>query len=97
MKTRLTDRIVREAEPKARDWLLWDTEKRGLGVKITPKGKRVYVFQYRLGGRVRRYTVGEHGQGLNVKKARDEVDVLRGPRSSRGTTPARSALRTSSR
>ncbi len=47
-----------------RDAFLWDTDTRGFGVKITPAGKRVYLLQYRLGGRgskTRRYTIGSHG------------------------------------
>ena len=45
---------------------LWDSDLKGFGVKITPKGKRVYLIQYktRLGKtRTRRVTIGQHGVG----------------------------------
>lgn len=50
--------------PGAKDIFLWDTGVKGFGVKITPKGTRTYIYQYRMGGRgskVRRYTIGLHG------------------------------------
>lgn len=48
----------------SRDGFLWDSETRGFGCKITPAGKRVYILQYRMGGRgaaTKRYTIGQHG------------------------------------
>ena len=43
---------------------LWDTEVRGIGLKVTAAGAKSYVYQYRLDGRgtkVRRYAIGPHG------------------------------------
>ena len=37
---------------------LWDGR---FGVKVTGTGSRVYIAQYRMGRRVRRYTIGKHG------------------------------------
>ena len=39
------------------------------GCKITPKGRRVYLLQYRINGRLRRYTIGIHGV-LTAREAR---------------------------
>ena len=42
-----------------KDKLVWDTKLAGFGLKVTPAGAKVFVFQYRIGGReakVRRYT-----------------------------------------
>lgn len=46
------------------DLFLWDDKLRGFGVKVTPAGAKVYLFQYRMGGRgvaTQRYTIGKHG------------------------------------
>ena len=40
------------------------------GCKITPKGRRVYLLQYRINGRQRRYTIGTHGV-LSAREARN--------------------------
>jgi hypothetical protein len=56
---------VDEAQQGAKDWLLWDDKLPGFGMKVTPSGAKVFVFQYRLGGRgakVRRYTIGKMGR-----------------------------------
>jgi integrase len=62
---RITKRAVDAMKAGPKDQFLWDTEKPGFGVKITPKGKRVYILQYRMGGGSssppRRYTIGTHG------------------------------------
>lgn len=61
-----------------RDGFLWDDRLAGFGVKVTPAGRKVYIFQYRMGGRgakVRRYTIGRHG-AITADNARDEATRL---------------------
>ena len=62
---RISKGTVDAAAPAANeDQFLWDDELRGFGLKITPKGAKSYVLQYRMGGRethARRYTIGTHG------------------------------------
>lgn len=56
--------------PATTDAYFWDTDDRGFGLRVTPKGVRSYVFQYRLKGRAaRRLTIGKHG-GLTPDAAR---------------------------
>lgn len=46
------------------DLFLWDDKLSGFGLKVTPAGAKVYLLQYRVGGRghpTRRYTIGKHG------------------------------------
>jgi len=58
---------------------LWDKTVAGFGVYVTSKGARVYIVQYRMGGRgspTRRYTIGRHGSPWTVDKARDRAREL---------------------
>jgi integrase len=75
---RITKTAVDGLRLGSRDVFLWDDKIPGFGVKVTPKGNRVYIFQYRLGGRgakVRRYTIGKHGP-LTAEQARAEAGRL---------------------
>ena len=75
---RITKSFVDAAQPGAKDILFWDDRLSGFGCKITPKGAKVFIYQYRMGGRgspARRYTIGRHGQ-LTAEQARREAEVL---------------------
>ena len=76
---RLTKRTVDAAAPDATDVFLWDSELKGFGLKVTPKGSKSYVLQYRLGGRgtrTRRYTIGTHGSPWAPDTARQRAHEL---------------------
>ena len=60
----INKRSVDALKASDRDAFLWDEELSGFGLKVTPKGVKSYLFQYRMGGRgtpTRRYTIGRHG------------------------------------
>ncbi len=78
MKAKITKRAVDAARPNNRDTFLWDTELAGFGLKVTPSDNRIYVLQYRIGGRLRRYTIGKHGSPWTPEEARREANRLRG-------------------
>jgi integrase len=64
MRGKINKRSVDALRPRAKEYLLWDSELRGFGVKVTPEGRKVYLIQYRMGGRgfpTRRFTLGTHG------------------------------------
>src|SRR3954467_13028045 len=47
------------------DKIYWDTGSPGFGVKVTPKGRKVFIVLYRTGGagsRLRKYTIGAYGR-----------------------------------
>jgi integrase len=49
----------------SKDIIYWDSGQPGFGVKVTPKGRKVFVVLYRVAGagsRVRKYTIGPLGQ-----------------------------------
>jgi len=66
---RLTKRTVEAAEVRAAEYMLWDGELPGFGVRIMPSGRRSYLVQYRTGRRSRRVTLGPHGV-LTLDQAR---------------------------
>ena len=74
----ITKRAVDALKASDRDVFLWDSDLPGFGVKLTPAGARVYLFQYRVGGRgnpTRRYTIGRHGP-LTPDQARTRAKTL---------------------
>jgi integrase len=76
---KITKRAVDAIQPAATDSFLWDDELRGFGLKVTPAGKRSYVYQYRIGGRgakTKRWTIGSHGSPWTATTARVEAERL---------------------
>ena len=48
-----------------KDTVYWDQGLPGFGVKVTPRGRKVFIVMYRLGGagsRLRKYTIGPYGR-----------------------------------
>ena len=86
-KHKITKRAVDATSPEDKDVYLWDTELTGFGLKVTPAGRRVYLVQYRAGGRTRRVTIGAHGSPWTPDEARQEAQRLLGEVAA-GTDPA---------
>lgn len=84
--TKLTKRIVDAAEARDKDYVIWDDELPGFGLRVFTSGKRSYVLQYRSLGRSRRYTIGLHGV-WTAESARQEAKVQLG-RVAQGDNPA---------
>jgi len=85
----ISKRSVDAFQSAAKDTFLWDDELSGFGLKVTPAGRKVYLVQYRLGGRkgrVRRVTIGVHGR-ITPEQARVEAKRLLGQVAS-GEDPA---------
>tara|TARA_R110000824_G_scaffold119416_1_gene273509 strand:+ start:149 stop:1408 length:1260 start_codon:yes stop_codon:yes gene_type:complete len=78
MKAKITKRTVDAAKAGDKDSFLWDSEIKGFGLKVTPKGRKVYVLQYRIHGALRRFTIGTHGSPWTPDEARDEALRLLG-------------------
>lgn len=86
---RITKRTLDELQTPSRDMFVWDEGLKGFGVKITPKGKRVFVLQSRLHGRSIRLTIGAYGQPWSPDTARSEAMRLLGELA-RGIDPRQS-------
>jgi integrase len=83
---KLTKRLVDAAESRDKDYVIWDDELPGFGLRVFASGKRSYVLQYRALGRSRRYTIGLHGV-WTAEGARQEAKVQLG-RVAQGNNPA---------
>ncbi|MHB1302416.1 MAG: tyrosine-type recombinase/integrase [Acidiphilium sp.] len=69
---KITKRSVDAATPGAQEYFIWDDELRGFGLRVYPSGRKMYLAQFRAGGRVRRVNVGLHG-AITAEDARTEA------------------------
>jgi integrase len=83
---KITKRFVDASQPRGRDYIVWDDDLAGFGLRVFASGKRSYLIQYRAGGRSRRYTIGAHGV-WTPETARQEAKVQLG-RVAKGEDPA---------
>jgi integrase len=68
---RLTKKLLDGLKPKSRDVFAWDSEIRGLGVRLKPSGTKTFFVQYRNKvNRTRRLVIGQYGV-LTVELARE--------------------------
>jgi integrase len=71
-KIKLTKSVIDAIEPTSKDEVYWDAALPGFGVKVTPKGRKVFIALYRVRGgtsRLRKYTIGPYGK-LTLHHAR---------------------------
>ena len=56
-RERLTKRLIDAAEAGPSERFIWDNEVTGFGLRITPRGKKAFIYQYRMRGEkiARRY------------------------------------------
>lgn len=82
----ITKRTVDAAKPGPRDYFIWDGGEKdavkGFGLKVTPAGGKIYVFQYRIARPgeaertpAKRWTIGKHGK-LTPDQARKIAEGL---------------------
>lgn len=77
---RITKRAVESMVPGPGEVFLWDDELRGFGLRVTSRGAKSYILQYRMGGRearTRRFTIGTHGSPWTPDQARKEAARLK--------------------
>ena len=58
---RITKKTVDALTARQREYMLWDADIKGFGVRVHPSGRKVYLVKYRLNGRVIKKTIGPHG------------------------------------
>ncbi|MDN7353322.1 tyrosine-type recombinase/integrase [Acetobacter senegalensis] len=69
---KITKRSVEAAARTGKEYFLWDDELRGFGLRVHPSGRKIYLAQFRAGGRIRRVNIGPHGP-LTPDQARTEA------------------------
>ena len=71
-RVRLTKNAINSLPTSNSDVVYWDAGFAGFGVKVTPKGRKVFVVLYRTGGagsKLRKYTIGPYGR-ITLHQAR---------------------------
>jgi integrase len=64
-RIKLTKSAIDALPTPESDVVFWDLGVPGFGVKVTPKGRKVFIVLYRTGGtgsRLRKYTIGPYGR-----------------------------------
>jgi integrase len=71
-RIKLTKGTIDALPTPSSDQVYWDTALPGFGVKVTPKGRKVFIVLYRTGGagsKLRKYTIGPYGR-ITLQQAR---------------------------
>jgi hypothetical protein len=73
------DRFLKSRpSPSVGNRIYYDPNTPGLGLRITAAGAKAFVFNYRIAGRERRYTIGPYGvDQFPLKRARRRAGELR--------------------
>ena len=64
-RAKLTKGVIDSLPIPQSDIVYWDAALPGFGVKVTPKGRKVFLVLYRTGGagsKLRKYTIGPYGR-----------------------------------
>src|SRR4051794_25907777 len=64
-RAKLRKTVIDALPTPLKETVHWDTGCPGFGIKITPKGRKVFVVMYRTAGagsRLRKYTIGPYGR-----------------------------------
>ncbi len=94
MAQRITDKMVKALKtPDAGQRIIFDTDAKGFGIRVTAKGARAFILEYWFDGKQRRLTIGRYPT-WSVEAARKEAKALR-QRIDRGEDPM--AARTTTR
>jgi integrase len=72
MTQRLTQAFVDSAPVTGRDYITFDSQLSGLGLRVTPTGKKIFVAQAFVARRKRRITIG-YAPDITLSKARTEA------------------------
>ena len=69
-RAKLTKRLVDSVRPSAEESRTWDTEIKGLVLRVFPDGRKSFALKYRIRSRQRWFTIGNFGDPWTVEEAR---------------------------
>ena len=70
---KINKRAVDARGPGVKDTYIWDATVKGFALKVTPRGTKTYLFEYKDSSRkTRRVTIGHHGV-LTADQARERA------------------------
>ena len=73
---RFTDRSIAALKPKPGRYEVWEDGRTGLGVRVSPSGRKTWVYLYRFDGKPRRMTIGIY-PALGLASARVQHSTAR--------------------
>ncbi|MEQ1707978.1 MAG: site-specific integrase [Terricaulis sp.] len=73
---RLGKRSVDGLAPAEKEYVVWDDELKGFGIRVRPSGAKTYVATYRHGRRFRWATIGKHGSPWTPESARLKANAI---------------------
>jgi integrase len=56
---KFTQRGIESLKPEIKRYIKWNENGNGLGVRVTPNGKKTFIFMYRLDGKSKMLTIGQ--------------------------------------
>lgn len=65
---KFTHRGIASLEPRAARYVVWDDDRSGLGVRVTPQGTKTFVLAYLFDGKSRLHTIGSTA-GVALREA----------------------------
>lgn len=68
-KKKFTDPLIKSVKPREGRFEIWETNGRGLGLRVSPRGRKTWIYMYRFGGKARRMTLGEYPE-MSLAEAR---------------------------
>jgi integrase len=75
---KITETFAKRVKPpETGHFIHYDGEIDGFGLRVTAKGQRSFVLNYRIFGKERRYTIGKYPDDYRVELAREKAIELR--------------------
>jgi len=77
MQLRLLKRTIDALKIDGSDYVVWDTQLLGFGIRVSPNGRKTFLIQYRFHGKSKRVSLGKYGL-VTVDEARKEAHKILG-------------------
>ena len=73
---KLTKRAVEALKANGADTVYWDGELTGFGIRVRKSGRKNYVLQTRVRGKLRWFSIGQHGRITPDKARAAALEIL---------------------